>query len=194
MFRGQAMRRNRTVIIAAIVLAFLGIWTAGCYNKMVKLNEEAKTQHSNIKAQLQRRADLIPNLVNTVKGYASHEKEVLKSIADARSKLSGASTTEEALKADSELSKVLSRLLVIVERYPDLKANENFKDLQIQLEGTENRIAVARKDYNDAAKAYNTTIKRFPGVVFSKVFGFNELQYFEVTPGSENPPEVNLRD
>lgn len=180
------------LIIIIAVVAILGFWIGGTYNSLISKSEYVKTQQSNIQTQLQRRADLIPNLVNTVKGYAAHEKEVIQSIADARSKLAGAQTTQDALRANTELNQALSRLLVVVENYPDLKANANFRDLQAQLEGTENRITVARRDYNNAAQDYNTYIKRFPTVLFANMFGFRESPYFEAAPGSEKAPEVKF--
>ena len=180
------------LIIVVVIIAVLVFWVAGSYNSLVSLNEQAKTQQSNIQTQLQRRTDLIPNLVNTVKGYAVHEKDVIQSVVDARSKLAGAPTTGDALKANGELNQALSRLLVVVENYPDLKASANFRDLQAQLEGTENRIAVARRDYNIAAQSYNTTTKRFPSVIFANMFGFKELPYYEASPGSQNVPEVKF--
>lgn len=184
--------KNKSLIITIAVIVILVFWTAGKYNSMVKMSEEVKTNQSNIETNLQRRADLIPNLVSTVKGYAAHEREVIDSIAEARSKMAGAKSTEEALKADEELTQALSRLLVVVEQYPDLKANENFKMLQTELEGTENRIAIARRDYNEVAKSYNTQVKRFPTVIFAKMFGFEQVPYFEAAPGSEKAPEVKF--
>jgi LemA protein len=184
--------KNKSLIIVIAVILILVFWTAGKYNGMVKTSEDVKTNQSNIETNLQRRADLIPNLVSTVKGYAAHESEVIDSIADARSKMAGAKTTEEALKADGELTQALSKLLVVVEQYPDLKANENFKMLQTELEGTENRIAIARRDYNESAKKYNTQIKRFPTNIFAKMFGFEQVPYFEAAPGSEKAPEVKF--
>ncbi|KPU45012.1 LemA family protein [Oxobacter pfennigii] len=180
------------IVVIIAIIAVLGMWIAGTYNGLVSKSEEAKTQQSNIQTQLQRRADLIPNLVNTVKGYAAHESEVIQSVADARSKLAGAASTQEALNANDELNSALSRLLVVVENYPDLKANANFRDLQAQLEGTENRITVARKDYNTAVQDYNTSIKRFPTVIIANIFGYKELPYFEASPQSQNVPEVNF--
>jgi LemA protein len=180
------------IIVMLAIVVILVMWVSSTYNGLVRKSEEEKTQQSNIQTQLQRRADLIPNLVNTVKGYAAHEKEVIQSISDARAKLAGAKTTGEALNADAELGQALSRLLVVVENYPTLKADANFRDLQAQLEGTENRITVARKDYNNSARDYNTSIKRFPSVIFANMFGFSEVQYFEAAPGSEKVPEVKF--
>lgn len=179
------------IIIAAIVVVLV-IWIAGTYNGLVSKSEYVKTKQSDIQSQLQRRADLIPNLVSTVKGYAAHEQSIIQSISDARSKLVGARTTEEALAANDQLTQALKGLTVIVENYPDLKASANFKALQDELEGTENRINVARQDYNRAANEYNTSIKKFPTVILANIFGFREVTYFEGAPGSEQVPQVNF--
>ena len=149
------------IIVAVIVIALIGS-IAGSYNNLVKLRENVTSAQSVVETQLQRRADLIPNLVNTVKGYASHEEDVFTAVADARTALSGAKTVDELNSAQSQLDSAVSRLLAIAESYPDLKANENFINLQDELAGTENRISVARQDYNDAAKEYNTNTQSFP--------------------------------
>lgn len=149
------------IIVAVIVIALIGS-IAGSYNNLVKLRENVTSAQSVVETQLQRRADLIPNLVNTVKGYASHEEDVFTAVADARTALSGAKTVDELNSAQSQLDSAVSRLLAIAESYPDLKANENFINLQDELAGTENRISVARQDYNDAAKEYNTKFNRSP--------------------------------
>ena len=143
------------IIVAVIVIALIGS-IVGSYNNLVKLRENVTSAQSVVETQLQRRADLIPNLVNTVKGYASHEEDVFTAVADARTALSGAKTVDELNSAQSQLDSAVSRLLAIAESYPDLKANENFINLQDELAGTENRISVARQDYNNAAKEYNT--------------------------------------
>lgn len=135
---------------------------------------------------LQRRADLIPNLVNTVKGYTSHEDAIIDKITTARENLNKAKTVEEKSEANDELSSALNSLMVVVENYPDLKASENFINLQDELAGTENRIAVARKDYNDAVKSYNTSIKKFPGSIFAGMFAFDSKTYFELPQATEN--------
>ncbi|WP_088043054.1 LemA family protein [Bacillus sp. EAC] len=176
-------------IIIVVVLIFMGV---GSYNGFVTQEENVTNKMSQVDNQLKRRSDLIPNLVNTVKGYASQEKDVIASVTDARAKLAGAQTTAEKSKADQELSGALSRLLVVVENYPDLKSNENFKALMDSLEGTENRLAVARKDYNDAVTVYNQKIKKFPGVILAGTFGFDKKEYFEVSESDKATPEVDF--
>ena len=184
---------SRTVIIViaaiVVVLAVVGITQ---YNSLVGISESVDSQRANIDTVLQRRMDLIPNLVNTVKGYTEHEKEVIQSVSDARSKLSGAGTMEEKAAADNELSGALSRLLMVVENYPDLKADEQFQNLSDELAGTENRIAVARKDYNDAVKTYNQKIKRFPTNIFAGMFGYEKADYFQADEGATEAPEVSF--
>jgi LemA protein len=177
------------IVVVAIMLIFSGIST---YNNLVAQNEIVQTALSQIDNQLQRRNDLIPNLVETVKGYAAHEEEIFTSIAESRSKLAGASTVEEKANANSELSGALSRLLVIAENYPELKANENFRELTYELSGTENRIAIARMDYNEAARKFNTAIKKFPTVIFAGIFGFESYDYFEADESARNVPEVKF--
>lgn len=180
------------LIIIAVIIVILAVWVAGSYNGMVSKSEYVKNKQSDIQSQLQRRADLIPNLVNTVKGYASHEQEIMNSIADARSKIVNAPTTQDALNANDQLTQVLRGLTVIVENYPDLKASANFIALQDELAGTENRINVARLDYNNAAREYNSSIKGFPTVIFAGIFGFSEVPYYEAAPGSDKAPNVNF--
>lgn len=180
-----------TILIIAI-LVILAFPIVGGYNSLITLDQNVNVTESNIDTQLQRRSDLIPNLVNTVKGYAAQEKEIFTEIANARSKLAGATNVAEQATADSELSNALSRLLVVVERYPDLKSNQNFKDLSIQLEGTENRIAVARQDYNTAVTAYNTKIRRFPSNILASLFGFEERPLYKASEGAEQAPTVDF--
>ena len=184
------MKKSTIIIIAVVVVLVLGF--IGSYNGLVSLKANVDEQYANISTQLQRRNDLIPNLVNTVKGYTSHENEAIDSVTEARAKLAGATTVEEAAAADAELTNALSRLLVVVENYPTLKADTQFTALQDELAGTENRIAVARKDYNGAVKKYNTKIKKFPTVLIANMFGFDEFSYFEAAAGAENVPEVNF--
>ncbi|PIC85018.1 MULTISPECIES: LemA family protein [unclassified Sporosarcina] len=189
------MKKVAGPLIAIIVLVVIAaIMIVPSYNKLVNLEEDVDQSYAQIETQLQRRVDLIPNLVNTVKGYASHEKEVLENIANARSKMAGAQGPEEQAAADSELSSALSRLLVVVENYPDLKANQNFQQLMDELAGTENRIAVARKDYNDVVSVFNRTVKRFPGKIVASIFGFDEKEYFKAVEGAQQPPSVDFGD
>lgn len=189
------MKNNSKILILIIsILIILAIPVVTSYNSIVSLEQQANTAESNIDTQLQRRSDLIPNLVNTVKGYTSQEKDIFTDIANARSKLAGATNVSEQANADSELSNALSRLLVVVERYPDLKSNENFKDLSIQLEGTENRIAIARQDYNTAITEYNTKIKRFPSNIVASIFGFKEKPLYKASESATQVPSVDFTE
>lgn len=181
------------VIIVGIVVLF-ALLLIPSYNKFVTLDEDVAQKYAQIDTQLQRRMDLIPNLVESVKGYASHEKEVIGDVSDARAKLAGAQGPEDQAEADQELSNALSRLLVVVENYPDLKANENFQQLMDELAGTENRIGFARTDYNDAVSAYNQRVKRFPGKLVASIFGFDEKEYFQADTAAHEPPKVNFGD
>lgn len=183
------------------MLVILALWIFGSYNGIVTKEEAANSQWANVESQYQRRMDLIPNLVNTVKGYADFEQETLTRVIEARSsatsvKIDPTNLTPDKLaqfqQAQDGLSSALSRLLVVVERYPELKANQNFLDLQAQLEGTENRIAVERKRFNDTVNDYNATIRRFPGVIAARLFGFERKGYFESAEGAERAPEVTF--
>ncbi len=194
-------KKNKGWIIAGAVLAVLVLWGVTGYNGLVGMDEEVQNKWANVETQYQRRADLIPNLVNTVKGYAAHEKQTLAEVVEARSratqvKIDAANATpgqmEKYMKAQGEVSQALGRLLMVAENYPDLKANENFLELQSQLEGTENRINVARKDFNDAAKKYNASIRRFPRSIIAGVFGFEKKNYFEAEAGAEKAPAVKF--
>ena len=188
-------KMNNGLKIALIVLAVIlviAIPIVGSYNSLVNLEQTVNKAESNIDTQLQRRSDLIPNLVNTVKGYASQEKDIFTDIANARSKLAGATSVTEQADADSQLSNALSRLLVVVERYPDLKSNQNFRDLSVQLEGTENRIAVARQDYNTAVTNYNAKRRRFPTTIISSLFGFQEKPLYKASAGATDVPSVDF--
>jgi LemA protein len=187
------MRKNlKILIIIAVVILLLIIPTIGAYNSLVTLEQQVSTSESNIDTQLQRRSDLIPNLVNTVKGYASQEKTIFTDIANARSKLAGATNVSDQANADTELSGALSRLLVVVENYPDLKSNQNFRDLTVELEGTENRIAISRQDYNTAVTQYNTKRRRFPTNIITSLFGFEEKTLYKASEGSKEVPSVDF--
>lgn len=179
------------IVIAVVILALVGS-VVGSYNSLVSQREGVTSAFQNIDTQLQRRADLIPNLVASVKGFASQERAIIDSVTSARAKLAGAQTVGEKATADSELSGALSRLLVIVENYPELKSDANFRQLSDELAGTENRIAVSRLDYNNLVKTYNTKIKSFPTVIIASLFGFKEAEYFEAAPGTETVPTVSF--
>jgi len=167
-------------------------YSACKYNSMVEAEEGVDGAWAQIESNLQRRADLIPNLVEVVKGFAAHEKEVFADVAEARSRLLGARGPAEAATANAGLSSALGRLLAISERYPDLKSNQNFLNLQDELAGTENRINVARIRYNDAVKSYNVTIRRFPGSVFAGMFGFEKKTFFEAEASARDVPQVKF--
>lgn len=191
--RGARMKKGLIIIIAVVVvIMMLAGSVIGRYNSLVTLNEDVQEARSQIDNQLQRRNDLIPNLVETVKGFASQEKEIFQSVSDARSKLIGATGVQEQADADAELSGALSRLLAISEAYPELKSDANFRQLSDELAGTENRIAVARQDYNAVAKNYNSQTKKFPMNIFAGMFGFDPVTYFEASEGAEDVPEVNF--
>jgi LemA protein len=175
---------GRHAVRALLLLAVLD--STGCgYNTLVSQQESVDAGWSEVENQLQRRNDLIPNLVNTVKGFAAQEREVLIAVTEARSRVAGAGSPPEKIEAANQLSGALSRLLVVVERYPELKSNQNFIRLQDELAGTENRLAVARKRYNDAVRVYNTTAKKFPTNLVASLFGFEASTYFEAPPKVE---------
>lgn len=192
------------VIVIAIffsTIALTALWGITSYNGLVSMDEHVSGQWAQVETQYQRRADLIPNLVNTVKGYASHEQETLEGVIQARSqatqiKVDPSDLTPEKLadfqKAQGAVTSALGKLLAITENYPDLKANQNFLELQAQLEGTENRISVARRDFNNAAKNYNTAIRRFPKNILAGMFGFDKRAYFEAAEGAANAPQVQF--
>jgi len=196
------MKKSWIVLIVIVILIFIGYSSVkGTYNGMVTGSEAVDAQWAQVENVYQRRADLIPNLVATVKGYAVHEKETLEAVVVARSKAT--STTIDAgnmnpaalqqfQQAQDGLSYALSRLMVVVEKYPDLKANQNFMELQAQLEGTENRISVERKRFNDEARAYNTNIKQFPNNIFAGMFNFDEKAYFQAAKGADTAPKVEF--
>ncbi|MBQ5392323.1 MAG: LemA family protein [Bacteroidaceae bacterium] len=192
---------KKSTIITLVVIGLVAIWSISGYNSLVSSDEEAQTKWADVETQYQRRADLIPNLVNTVKGYAAHESETLQAVVEARAKATSVSIDPSNMsaeqianfqKAQDGVSSALSKLLVTVEKYPDLKANENFKELQAQLEGTENRISVARRDYNDASRQYNTSLRSFPKNILASLFGFEKRAYFEAQTGTEQAPSVQF--
>ena len=195
------VKKNLGWIIPVGILVLVVLWAIGGYNGMVKMDEQVQNSWANVETQYQRRADLIPNLVSTVKGYAKHEQQTLEEVVKARSeatqvKVDAENLTPEKLaafqKAQSGVSSALGRLLAVAENYPDLKANQNFLELQSQLEGTENRITVARKDFNDTAKSYNQAIRQFPKNILAGLFGFEKKSYFEAEAGSEKAPKVEF--
>ena len=195
------MKKLSIPVIIIAVVAVIAIMCVSAYNSLVSSEESVDTAWSQVENVYQRRADLIPNLVNTVKGYAAHEKETLEGVVSARAKatqmtIDPTNLTPEAIEkfqaAQGELGSALGKLLAITENYPDLKANENFKDLQAQLEGTENRIAVERKKFNETAQVYNTSIRKFPRSIVASMFGFERKPYFKAQEGAEQAPTVQF--
>lgn len=180
------------VIVIVVILAVAAMFIFGSYNGLVGSEENVNSKWSQIDNQLQRRADLIPNLVNTVKGYAAHEETIFTEVTRARENLIGAGNVAEKGQADAELTGALSRLLAIAENYPDLKADANFRQLADELAGTENRIAVARMDYNNAVQDYNSRIRRFPTVIIAGMFGFEKKDYFQAEQGAKEVPKVDF--
>ncbi|MDE5559339.1 MAG: LemA family protein [Bacteroidales bacterium] len=188
-------------IVVLIVVVVLGMWMGSTYNKLVKAEEKVNSAWAQVENVYQRRADLIPNLVNTVKGAADFEQSTLTSVIEARAAATQVKITPENLTAESlaqfeqaqgQVSSALGRLMVTVERYPELKATQNFRDLQAQLEGTENRISVERKNFNEVVQVYNTRLRRFPTNLMAGMFGFEKKPYFAAQPGAETAPEVNF--
>ncbi len=188
------------LLILGALIILVPVWNS--YNNIVSLQQDVNAKWAQVENVYQRRADLVPNLVATVKGYAAHEREVLETVTASRAQVGSVQVTKDILnnpaefqkfqQAQANLSGALSRLLLVVERYPDLKANQNFLELQSQLEGTENRIAVERMRFNESAQMYNTRIKQFPALIVARFFGFSEKQYFQATAGSEKPPVVDF--
>ena len=194
-------RTKLSLIIVTAVVAMMVLWVVNSYNRMVTAEEAVTTEWANVESQYQRRADLIPNLVATVKGYAAHESETLEAVVAARAKATQTTVDidnfsreefEQYQVAQGELNSALGRLMMITENYPDLKANQNFRDLQEQLEGTENRIQVTRQAYNSKAQAYNTMIRRFPNNVLSGIFGFELVTYFKADIEAVKAPQVDF--
>ena len=188
-------------IVVLGVLAIIALWAANVYNGLVSAEEEVESAWAQVENQYQRRSDLIPNLVATVKGYAAHENETLEGVISARARatqitVDPSNATPEQLaayqKAQGELSQALGRLMAVAESYPDLKANENFRDLQAQLEGTENRCTIARQNFNEAARAFNTYLRRFPNNVIGGAFGFEKKPYFEADEDAKKAPKVEF--
>ena len=178
------------ILIIVIVVPFM--YLKGTYNSLVTMDENIKGAWAQVENQLQRRYDLIPNYVETVKGYAAHEKDVFIQVTEARSKVAGAGNVQEKIEANNGLTSALSRLLVVVERYPELKANTNFIRLQDELAGTENRIAVERRRYNESVKEFNITIRRFPTNIIAGMFGFEKAAFFEVPQERQEAPKVTF--
>jgi len=190
-----------TIAIIAVIALFLFSSGKGAYNGMVNKSENVEKHWADVESMYQRRSDLIPNLVNTVKGYAAHEKETFTAVVEARAKATGVSidpskitpeTIQQFQNVQSELSSALSKLLVVVERYPDLKANQNFLDLQLKLEGAENRIATERRKFNEASRDYNSFVLKFPNNLWAKLFKFEKKPYYEAAEGSDEAPVVEF--
>jgi len=192
---GEELSVKKSVgVIAAIVVVVLIIASSliGTYNGLVKMDQDVKGKWAQIDNQLKRRADLIPNLVETVKGFAAQEKGIMTEIANARALMGGAKTPAEAAEADAALTGALGRLLVIVENYPDLKSDQTFRDLMFELTGTENRIAVARKDYNETVQVFNVEVRSFPNNIIAPMFGFQPAEFYEISESDKATPDVNF--
>ncbi|MEK4426933.1 LemA family protein [Solibacillus sp. FSL K6-1523] len=187
--------KGNALVAVLIIIAVIGIvamFTIPKYNKLIEGEEQIDASWAQVENQLQRRFDLIPNLVNSVKGYAAHEEEIFTQIAKARTDYGNASSVEQTATANNELSAALARLLVVVENYPDLKADVQFTRLMDELAGTENRLAVARKDYNETVQQLNNNVRTFPGNLIAKMFGFEKKAYFEIKEGVEEAPTVDF--
>jgi len=187
--------KKTLIIVAIIVVVLAGIlysFFKGTYNRFVSLDEGVKSSWAQVENQLQRRYDLIPNLVETVKGFAKQEQEVLVAVTNARARVGGATTVPDKIGANNELTSALSRLLVVVERYPELKSNENFLRLQDELAGTENRIAVERRRYNETVQAYNVAVRSFPANLLAGMYGFEKAAFFEAPAAAQTVPQVKF--
>jgi len=182
----------RGLIIVGVIVAIVAVMGISGYNSLVALNENVNGKWAQIENQLQRRSDLIPNLVNTVKGFAAQEQQVIQSVTEARARLAGAQGPAAKGQANNELNGALSRPLVVVENYPQLKSDATFRALMDELAGTENRIAVARKDYNDSAQAFNTKIRSFPTSIYAGMLGFGPKEYFPADEGARQVPQVKF--
>ncbi len=190
---GKGLKAGLIIIGIVLIIGLLTFqWFISGYNRVIALDEQVKSQWAQVENQLKRRYDLIPNLVETVKGYAKHEKEIFEHIADARTKYFQAKTVKEKIEASYGLERALSRLLFLQERYPQLRANENFLKLQDSLEGTENRIAVERKRYNDAVRQLNTYIRTFFGRFFAAIAGVTSAEYYEIPEAEKEAPKVKF--
>lgn len=185
-------QRNMGWMIFLIIIVLLVVWGVSKYNSFVRLNEQITSQWSQVENQYQRRFDLIPNIVNTVKGVASQEQKVFGDIAEARTRYSGATTPDEKARAASQVEGALGRLLVIAENYPNLQSSQAYRDLIVSLEGTENRISVERMNYNNMVKVLNAYVKTFPNSIFAKLFDVSERSYFEIKEGVEEAPKVDF--
>lgn len=183
---------KKTIITILVIVAILFVVIMPSYNNLVNLNEDVDNAWSQVQVAVKRRADLIPNLVNTVKGYANFEEETLTKITEARSKVNSANTPEELASANEQLTRAIGDINVVVEAYPDLKAQSSFMDLQAQLEGTENRIATARRDYNEEVKVYNKKVRSLPTRLYAGLLGFGPKAYFEAPEGEQDAPDVNF--
>ncbi len=184
------MKKGIFIILGVVVI--IVIWLFASYNGLVSASENVNGKWSQVETQLQRRADLIPNLVSTVKGYAAQEKQIFTAVAEARSKLLNAQGPADSAQANGELTSALGRLLAISEAYPQLKSDANFRQLQDELAGTENRIALSRKDYNESVQSFNTKIKRFPSNLVAGMFGFEAKEYFQAEEGAQEVPQVQF--
>ena len=185
-------QKNRNLLIIIVVVVLLIFWVVGKYNYFVSQNEAITGQWAQVENQLQRRFDLIPNVINAVKGITKQEKDVFEKLAEARTRYTGATTTDQKAVAATQVESTLSRLLVVVENYPTLNSSQSFRDLTVELEGAENRISVERMKYNDLVKNLNANVKRFPSSIIASIFGVEERSYFEIAEGVEVVPKVDF--
>jgi LemA protein len=186
------VKKNRGLLIIGAVVIIIVLWAIGSYNGLVSTNQTVNNAWAQIDTQLQRRFDLVPNLVETVKGVAKQEQTVFNDIAEARTHYAGAASQDEKVAAANQYESALGRLLVITENYPQLQSSQAYRDLMTQLEGTENRIAISRKDYNDVVASWNSKVSRFPGVIVAKIFGFHAKEYFQAQDGAQQAPQVKF--